>query len=77
MLFPIVDFSKIDTIRGYSGKAIILTLEIPVSRIFLGADAQLHGTSLAGVRKSFNPIIRRLISKPIYAGPCDNNTPLE
>ena len=53
MLFPIVDFSKIDTIRGYSGKAIILTLEIPVLRIFLGADAQLHGTSLAGVRKSF------------------------
>ena len=24
----------------------------------------------------FNPIIRRLISEPIYAGPCDDNTPL-
>ena len=22
-----------------------------------------------------NPIIRRLVSKPIYAGPCDHNTP--
>ena len=29
-------------------------LEIPASRVFLGADAQLLGTSLAGVRKSLS-----------------------
>ena len=27
--------------------------------------------------RAFNPIVRRLVSKPIYAGPCDDNTPLE
>ena len=27
-----------------------MKLEIPASRVFLGADAQLHGTSLAGAK---------------------------
>ena len=33
---------------------LIIKLEIPASRVFLGADAQLLGTSLAGVRESLS-----------------------
>ena len=32
-------------------------LEIPASRVFLGADAQLLGTSLGGVRKSLRCLV--------------------
>ena len=32
----------------------MMEIEIPASRVFLGAEVQLLGTSLAGVRKSLS-----------------------